>query len=184
MIRANFQTRILKMLGHAPSYISILGAAFMLAACATQAAPPNLAGDYAVSRDSGMITNARPSSPEDCPVPDQYVAGQDMCIKDTKVTDTLELAPQDNGDLGFSIFTNAFNGHSCSVEGVAKQTGVQSWRFERQSEYSDGVCKVDITVEDDEILFKQDRDAGSDCRDYCGNRAALGGTFPLSSQQP
>ncbi|MBE0466603.1 MAG: hypothetical protein IBX71_05185 [Candidatus Desulforudis sp.] len=172
------------MFDSARGYISVLGTAFILAACATQAAPLNLAGDYAVPRDSGIITNARPAGPADCPSPDQYVEGQDMCIEPTAVTDTLTLTPQDNGDLAFNIFTNAFNGHSCSAEGVARQTGAQSWRFERQSEYGEGICKVDITVKGGSVHFQQDYEAGSDCRDYCGNRASLGGTFPLSSQQP
>jgi len=170
------------MIHNARSCFSILGAAFVLASCATAITPQSLTGTYEVPRESGIITNARAADDDQCPQ-GSVMQGADMCVEPATVTDTLTVTEQPDGDLSFDVLINAFNGHSCSLNGVAQQTGPQSWRIEKAGEYTDAICKVDIVVEDGAITFQQDYDSGSDCSAYCGARAQMGGSFPLSSLQ-
>lgn len=127
---------------------------------------------YSVTLDSGIVMTPQEATDAGCDT------SKEICATPIKVKNTLDLSTMPNGDLAFSVFTNAFNGHSCSLDGIARKAeSPNTWEF---VQYNDGAaCKLNIRVENGAVTLQQDE--GSNCDAYCGSRAYLGGTFPFSS---
>jgi hypothetical protein len=98
--------------------------------------------------------------------------------------DVVEIVPVDAGHAFFRSELAFFNGHSCSIAGVAKAVGGKLVYSEKQPSYDGGpTCRLTITTKGKSLLLD---DGDGSCQSYCGARGSLTGfdLIPLSSKRP
>lgn len=128
--------------------------------------------NYSVMIDSGMMMTPQEAAAAHCDT------NTEVCTYPTKVENTLALSTLENGDLAFDVTINGFNGHSCGLQGVAHKTDTPNiWRIEKNNDGE--MFKMNIAVGNGAVTLTQDADSND--RAYCGARASLNGTFPISS---
>ncbi len=137
----------------------------------------SLSGIYKTSHDSGII--APLNEGEECKPP--YKEEEFGCIEPYTGVNVMGLHETENKDLDFALSLDFFNGHSCSIEDVAKKDNT-GWTYleKGEGEYSDQFCKVTFSIVDGNVVIHADGDI---CSAYCGARGRLDGTtFPLASK--
>jgi hypothetical protein len=98
--------------------------------------------------------------------------------------DVVEIVPVDPTHAYFRADLAFYNGHSCSIAGVAKTVGNTLVYREKQPSYDGGpTCRLTITTKG-KSLWLDDGNGG--CQSYCGARGSLSGFdfIPLSSKRP
>ena len=98
--------------------------------------------------------------------------------------DVVEIVPVDAGHAFFRAELAFYNGHSCSIAGVAKAAGGKLVYSEKQPSYDGGpTCHLTITTKGKSLLLD---DGDGSCQSYCGARGSLTGfdLIPLSSKRP
>jgi len=156
-------------------YLFILFAFLLppLAACAE----PTLSGIYETSHDSG--TFAMLEKGEECLPPNRQE--EYGCISPYVGKNILGLLHTPENDLNFSLSLDFFNGHSCSLQGIAKPDK-DGWTYleKNQAEENGAFCKLTFIMKDNTIVTHAD---GNLCVEYCGARGSLDkAEFPLSSK--
>lgn len=97
-----------------------------------------------------------------------------LCILDYNAVNQLGLKVLKNGDLKFATRLSFFNGHSCGLRGVAKQTE-DGWLYQEKT----GECKLNIFLDEDLIVLNSDEDAT--CQNYCGSNGSFSNShFPTT----
>lgn len=149
--------------------IFCLALSLLLGACKEDKAQ-SLTGVYQTSFENGILVPGDIS----CASPYKIIDGQ--CIEPYTSTDTLGFFQETNGDLFFAANLSFSNGHSCTIDGMAKkETDGGGWIFENEN------CKLLIKLNSEKITF--DVPQNHDCGHYCGARGNLSGAeFPLSSK--
>ena len=97
--------------------------------------------------------------------------------------DVVEIVPVDPTHAYFRAELAFYNGHSCSIAGIAKTTGNKLLYSEKQPSYDGGpTCRVTITTKGKSLLLD---DGDGSCQAYCGARGSLSGfdSIPLSSKR-
>lgn len=139
--------------------IILLGLAAIAAAPASPVS--SMAGRYSKHFQSGMVDGSK------------YWAD-----------DVVEIVPIDAGHAFFRAELAFYNGHSCSIAGVAKAAGGKLVYSEKQPSYDGGpTCRLTITTKGKSLLLD---DGDGSCQSYCGARGSLSGfdLIPLSSKRP
>lgn len=98
--------------------------------------------------------------------------------------DVVEIVPIDAAHAYFRAELAFYNGHSCSIAGVAKAVGNKLVYREKQASYDGGpTCRLTITTKGKSLLLD---DGDGSCQSYCGARGSLSGFdfIPLSSKRP
>jgi hypothetical protein len=98
--------------------------------------------------------------------------------------DVVEIVPVDAGHAFFRAELAFYNGHSCSIAGVAKAASGKLVYSEKQPSYDGGpTCHLTITTKGKSLLLD---DGDGSCQSYCGARGSLSGFdfIPLSSKRP
>lgn len=98
-------------------------------------------------------------------------------------TDTVLIVPTDARHAVFDIHLNFFNGHECSVGGLATlEEGALVYRDPEMTGYGEGgTCTLRIRRAGNRLSWD---DQGS-CSGYCGARGSLrGGSIAWSSRRP
>ena len=98
--------------------------------------------------------------------------------------DVVEIVPVDAAHAYFRAELAFYNGHSCSIAGVAKAVGNKLVYREKQASYDGGpTCRLAITTKGKSLLLD---DGDGSCQSYCGARGSLSGFdfIPLSSKRP
>jgi hypothetical protein len=98
--------------------------------------------------------------------------------------DVVEIVPVDATHAYFRADLAFYNGHSCSIAGVAKSVGNTLVYREKQAAYDGGpTCRLTITTKSESLLLD---DGDGSCQNYCGARGSLSGFdfIPLSSKRP
>ena len=98
--------------------------------------------------------------------------------------DVVEIVPVDAAHAYFRAELAFYNGHSCSIAGVAKAVGNKLVYREKQASYDGGpTCRLTITTKGKSLLLD---DGDGSCQSYCGARGSLSGFdfIPLSSKRP
>lgn len=96
--------------------------------------------------------------------------------------DVVEIVPVDATHAYFRAELSFYNGHECSLTGVAKSVGNKLVYKEKVSEYGDKPCNLTISASGKDLLLD---DGEGTCKAYCGAR----GTFsnfrfiPLASKR-
>ncbi|MBW8911820.1 MAG: hypothetical protein JF564_08040, partial [Sphingomonas sp.] len=98
--------------------------------------------------------------------------------------DVVEIVPVDATHAYFRAELAFYNGHSCSIAGIAKTAGTTLAYREKQPSYDGGpTCHLTITTKGKSLLLD---DGDGSCQSYCGARGSLSGfdLIPLSSKRP
>lgn len=98
--------------------------------------------------------------------------------------DVVEIVPVDATHAYFRAELAFYNGHSCSIAGIAKTAGNKLIYSEKQPSYDGGPsCRLTITTKGKNLLLD---DGEGSCQAYCGARGSLSGFdfIPLSSKRP
>ena len=98
--------------------------------------------------------------------------------------DVVEIVPVDATHAYFRAELQFYNGHSCSIAGVAKTVGNTLAYREKQASYDGGpTCRLTIASKGKSLLLD---DGDGSCQSYCGARGSLSGFdfIPLSSKRP
>lgn len=146
--------------------------------------PPAFADDisglYETTHDNGFVAPLDENG--ECTAPNEIMDGSSMCITPYESTNQFGAILQDNGDLAFKTMLMFFNGHSCSLDGVAQPIHENHWVYRYEEEGNpDSHCALDIVVSNDSILLNAKSEAN--CRYFCGARGAFYNIrFPLSSK--
>jgi hypothetical protein len=134
----------------------------LMAVAATPSSPvASLAGRYSKHFQNGMVDGSKFWS-----------------------DDVVEIVPVDAAHAYFRADLAFYNGHSCSIAGVAKAVGGKLVYREKQPMYDGGpTCRLTIATKGKSLLL-DDGDGG--CQTYCGARGTLSGFdfIPLSSKRP
>jgi hypothetical protein len=139
--------------------IILLGLAAIAAAPASPVS--SLAGRYSKHFQSGMVDGSK-----------------------YWVDDVVEIVPVDAAHAFFRAELAFYNGHSCSIAGVAKASGGKLVYGEKQPSYDGGpTCRLTITTKGKSLLLD---DGDGSCHSYCGARGSLSDFdfIPLSSKRP
>lgn len=95
----------------------------------------------------------------------------------------VEIVPIDATHAYFRAELDFFNGHQCSIYGVAKAVGKKLVYSEKEETGSGNICKLTISASGKDLLLD---DGEGSCKAYCGAR----GTFSnyrfikLASKKP
>ena len=98
--------------------------------------------------------------------------------------DVVEIVPVDATHAYFRADLAFYNGHSCSIAGIAKTVGNKLVYREKRPMYDGGpTCRLTITTKGKSLLLD---DGDGACQTYCGARGTLSGfdSIPLSSKRP
>ena len=144
----------------------IAGVALAAAAIAGAAAaaglslPQALAGEYSFRFESGLVSG------------ENYRAENNLAIVPTGV-----------GAAYVDATLEFFNGHQCSVSGIAHVEGRDLvYREPEASKIGDSACVLHVTRKGSKIVIS---DEEGTCKAYCGARGSLSDdSFPFSSRQP
>lgn len=97
--------------------------------------------------------------------------------------DVVEIVPVDATHAYFRAELQFYNGHSCSIAGIAKTVGSRLVYREKEPSYDGGpICRLTITTKGKSLLLD---DGDGSCQSYCGARGSLSGfdSIPLSSKR-
>lgn len=98
--------------------------------------------------------------------------------------DVVEIVPVDATHAYFRAELAFYNGHSCSIAGIAKTAGNKLIYSEKQPSYDGGpTCRLSIATKGKNLLLD---DGDGSCQAYCGARGSLRDFdfIPLSSKRP
>ncbi|KQN26599.1 hypothetical protein ASE86_11000 [Sphingomonas sp. Leaf33] len=96
--------------------------------------------------------------------------------------DVVEIVPVDARHAYVRIETNFFNGHSCSLSGVAAAERASIIYREPASGVTGGACVMTLRRRGAKLSFT---DNNGGCQSYCGARGGFaGGELPWSSRRP
>lgn len=97
-------------------------------------------------------------------------------------TDTVVIVPIDAGHAVFDIHLNFFNGHECSIGGLATlDHGTLVYRDPEATGYEGQSCELRIRRRGNRLAW----DDGGTCVSYCGARGSLrDGGLAWSSRRP
>ena len=141
----------------------------------SHASAADVSGIYKTTYESGFVPSE--DTGDACEKP--YKMIDTMCLDPYTAENILGLFQEKNGALNFAATLSFFNGHTCTIDGVAEKNG-KGWIFEAAA---DGglVCQLSINIKDEVITL--DVTKGYDCQSYCGANGTLSGAeFPLSSK--
>ncbi len=142
----------------------------------------DVTGIYITKHESGMIAPLQEG--QTCAPPYEELEGG-MCIEPYEAINRLVLHETPYDKLYFGLHLSFFNGHSCSVGGIANKNN-KGWLFEEidsanapNESFDD--CRLDITVDAEHITLNAQDEAP--CRMYCGARGSLhDAIFPRTSK--
>ena len=105
-----------------------------------------------------------------------FVLDEEGLWVSASVSDSLHLDIHPDGGLSFRFILIQTNGHSCSMEGVAREKNGY-WEYREpvfdDSTSEDGECILRLRFSESEIWLQ---DLGNHCRsNYCGQRAGIDG---------
>lgn len=87
-------------------------------------------------------------------------------------TDVVEILPLDQERAVVNLDLNFFNGHSCSVYGIATLNGGRLiYREEEPNPWSDGGCQLEIWRDGNKLRWAEAE--GTSCQSNCGARGGL-----------
>jgi hypothetical protein len=87
-------------------------------------------------------------------------------------TDIVEILPLDATRAAINLELNFFNGHSCSVGGVATLDGDRIVYQEAEpNPWSDKGCRLEIWRDRNKLRWTEGE--GTSCQSYCGARGGL-----------
>jgi hypothetical protein len=125
-------------------------------------ARPKLAGDYSAPHSVMMVCEG----------------GDDgWCEEDVADSMTVHEA---GDDLEVAIDLVQTNGHTCTFEGHLAHDPdptAHRWTFHADDDTDEGPCTLTLEQADTELRLASDG-----CRYYCGARASLDATFPITSR--
>jgi len=152
---------------------TIMACALLLSACQQDA----ISGIYQTTHESGIhIGKPLPENAHEFPNIDLERCSDTHCVETYEASNTLGVLPLNDRDLAFGASLSFFNGHSCSLQGVAVKDA-DGWVYDNQADD----CVLDITLSTDGITL--DADDTFDCRRNCGARGYFKEIyFPLSSK--
>lgn len=139
----------------------------------TAAAVKDIEGVYKKRFMNGVITPGRQPGEEDT-----FYEAENV----------LEIVPHDDEHVYFRVRLHYYNGHMCSLYGMARHEG-GGFVFRSNEEASDGGerCTLTITPSSDAITLN-DRispTSGATCRSHCGIRGSLSNvSMPKKSRRP
>ncbi|MFP4313471.1 MAG: hypothetical protein ACLFR0_03995 [Alphaproteobacteria bacterium] len=149
----------------------LISPALVMAAADVQ----NLSGHYQTTLQSGIVMPAG-TPKEECT--QEWSGLESTCVDDAEFTNHLLLFQQSDA-LHFQTVLWFFNGHMCSLSGVASPHP-KGWMYEEYTDIAD--CKFFIREDNGVILLEADRE--HNCRAYCGARGYFSGIqFPLSAKK-
>ena len=98
-------------------------------------------------------------------------------------TDVVEILPIDAGSAVINMELNFFNGHSCSVSGIAKLDRDRLiYREQDPNPWSDGGCRLEIWRDRTKLRWTEGE--GTSCQNHCGARGGLSvGDIPYGSRR-
>jgi len=127
--------------------LALLAAGAVLGGAAAPSAY-DLAGRYTYSFSNGDISGARFTS-----------------------TDTVIIVPVDRARAIFDVQLNFFNGHECSIGGMARfEGGRLVYRNSEMRGFDEAPCELRIWREGAKLRWD---DGEGSCRGYCGARGRL-----------
>ncbi len=92
---------------------------------------------------------------------------------EVQVTDTLRIEDAGSGAILVSAELNQDNEHSCTFEGTMTPQSAGHWT------YASGDCRIELKQHPTSLDLTSEG-----CReDYCGERASLQASFPISSRK-
>lgn len=95
--------------------------------------------------------------------------------------DVVEIVPVDARHAYVRVATEFYNGHSCSLAGVAKAEGDALVYREPKGGVTDGACTLTLRRAGAKLSFS-DGDGG--CKSYCGARGGMtGADLPWKSRR-
>ena len=144
----------------------------------------SLTGYYEITKPNGVVVPD--GEGEIC---DTELSMAQTCVQSIETKDVLALQEKEHGDLVFATHISFFNGHSCSIRGLAKKDG-DRWVFNAPLSVGDlseyGVCELEIYLEDGSVVLNSqfEDEISQLCRsNYCGMRGHLNNIkFPKSSK--
>ena len=87
-------------------------------------------------------------------------------------TDVVEILPIDGDRAMVNLDLNFFNGHSCSVAGIARLAGERLiYREEEPNPWSDGGCQLEVWRDGGKLRWTEAE--GTSCQSHCGARGGL-----------
>ena len=98
-------------------------------------------------------------------------------------TDVVEVLPLDAGRAVVNLDLNFFNGHSCSVYGIATlKEGRLIYREEQPNPWSERGCQLEIWRDGRKLSWTEAE--GTSCQSHCGARGGLSvGDVPYRSRR-
>ena len=96
--------------------------------------------------------------------------------------DVVEVVPVDAGHAYVRFALDFYNGHSCSLEGVARAEGdALVYHEPAADQIGEGECLLRISRRGNQLVWD---DAGGSCKDHCGARGSLtDGSLAWSSKR-
>ena len=86
--------------------------------------------------------------------------------------DIVEILPLDSTRAAISLELSFFNGHSCSIGGVATLEGDRIvYQESEPNPWSDKGCQLEIWRDRDKLRWTEGE--GTSCQSYCGARGGL-----------
>lgn len=160
---------------------TLLASLLFISACTT--APER--ADEAKLTDATPRPDTAPSGEAAPPAADARLAGTyseshpimvvgDPDWVEEQVEDCLFVEPVEDGGLRFNFMLIQANAHSCSMRGVARPAGANSWVFEEEGDDGKTGCRLEIDVTERAISLE---DVDDRCRQmWCGARASIAQT--------
>eukprot|EP01136_Pigoraptor_vietnamica_P030570 Opistho-1_new@90013 len=99
--------------------------------------------------------------------------------------DVIEIVPVDRNHAYIRFALHFYNGHECSISGVAKAVGNRLVYQEPKDEiYGDRRCKLSVWRSGDRLVWAdalEDGDGIDTCSAYCGARGSFKGDHGLAA---
>lgn len=130
------------------------------AVAADPSLPQTLAGDYTLSFENSLVSG------------EHY-----------RAENVLTIAPTGPDAAYVDTSLEFFNGHQCSVSGIAHVEGSDLvYREPETKKIGDDACVLHVTRKGSKVVLS---DEGGTCHAYCGARGSLSDdSFPRSSRRP
>lgn len=135
------------------------------------AAMAQIAGVYKHRFQNGIITPGKAPMEADTPYESE---------------DIVEIVPYDATHLYFRAELQFYNGHSCSISGMAGAEGKAFVYHDPTPTGADASCTLTVTPQAGGVALS-DRatpEAASSCSMYCGARGSLTQSFPNAQKRP
>lgn len=97
----------------------------------------------------------------------------------------LEIVPHDARSAYVRVRLEFFNGHTCTLWGIARVADGKLV-YQEQGSRDDGACQLEVTLKDGEVVLEDVLAPGGahSCRSHCGARGSMSGRWPYASRRP